>query len=367
MREKLRFLPLYLVFILLVVGCGPKTCPAGSVLAPSLSSPANWAIVNTLSPTLSWNYTPGPAAYPQPYPYSYAGGSSGGGNVCYPDGYRIRLAMGPSFADDIGGYVSGASVNSWVTPSLQPGKEYRWGVQARSNGALGPLGGYWYFFTGPICDCDPANMVRPILVEPFGEIDESQPTLMWEYPQPCAQAGYRVDLSTDPTFADTSLSGGTGNPSTRWGPDQDLNNCLRYYWRVAAVCPDGTLGLFSNIGVFSVNTNPGSLICGQAYCLPKGNANCRYGDSDQWQIQTIATAGQILEIIGRNEDSSWFNVRMNEDVLCWLAAFTCTVNGDASRTPLVEVPDIPERKVKPGGCTPVYVGDKCVSCCPQYP
>ena len=365
MREKLRFLPIYFLFILLVVGCGPKICPAGGVLAPSLSSPANWAIVNTLTPTLSWNYTPGPAVYPQPYPYSYAGG--GGGDVCYPDGYRIRLAMGPSFADDIGGSVSGASVNSWNTPTLQPGKEYRWGVQARSKGALGPLGGYRYFFTGPICDCAAAGLVAPTLVGPFGGINESQPTLMWEYPQSCAPAGYRVDLSTDPTFADTSLSGGTGNPSTRWGPGQDLNNCLIYYWRVAAACPDGTLGPFSETQSFSVNTSPGSLVCGQAYCLPKGNANCRYGDSEQWQIQAIATAGQSLEIVGRNENSSWFNVRMNEDVLCWLAAFTCTVNGDASRTPLVVVPDITERKVKPGGCTPLYVGDKCVSCCPQYP
>jgi hypothetical protein len=78
--------------------------------------------------------------------------------------------------------------------------------------------------------------------------------LTWAYPDPaCNPEGYRIDISIDETFADTSLSGGTGNPSTSWSPGSDLQACQVYHWRIAAI-NGTTLGPFSEAQSFRVET-----------------------------------------------------------------------------------------------------------------
>jgi len=101
----------------------------------------------------------------------------------------------------------------------------------------------------PVC-----AMAVPELISPpnGGTVDTPNPSLTWNYvSRDCPVQGFRVDLSTDPGFADTSLSGGTGNPSTSWGPGQPLADCTTYYWRVAGIIGT-TLGPFS--GTWSFNT-----------------------------------------------------------------------------------------------------------------
>ena len=83
---------------------------------------------------------------------------------------------------------------------------------------------------------------------------EDWPTLDWSYSGDCAPEGYRIDLSTSPSFSDTSLSGGTGNPSTRWAPGDPLDDCETYYWRVAGII-DTTLGPWSETWSFRVNAS----------------------------------------------------------------------------------------------------------------
>ena len=77
--------------------------------------------------------------------------------------------------------------------------------------------------------------MAPALVDPAdgSEVGTLDPVLSWIYPDTCVPEGYRIDLSVDPTFADTSLSGGTGNPSTSWMPGDSLTDCTTYFWRVA--------------------------------------------------------------------------------------------------------------------------------------
>ncbi|MDX9992531.1 MAG: hypothetical protein RBS68_10850 [Anaerolineales bacterium] len=97
----------------------------------------------------------------------------------------------------------------------------------------------------PLCPSD--ALLAPVLVSPSdgGSVASISPTLTWAYPDAaCNPAGYRIDLSVDESFSDTSLSGGTGNPSTSWGPGSELENCQVYHWRVAAI-NDTTLGPFS--------------------------------------------------------------------------------------------------------------------------
>ncbi len=127
---------------------------------------------------------------------------------------------------------------------MEPGKEYAWNVAPINGTTLGPLAGRFYFFTGPTCAT--VSLVAPVLLEPAdgASFNENVDSLIWDYPEDCAPEGYRVDLSVDPTFADTSFSGGTGNPSTRWGPGAPLVDCQTYYWRIAPI-NGTTLGPFS--------------------------------------------------------------------------------------------------------------------------
>jgi hypothetical protein len=108
---------------------------------------------------------------------------------------------------------------------------------------------------GSLPTCPTDELLAPVLVAPpdGGTVSSLSPTLTWAYPDSsCNPEGYRIDLSVDEDFADTSLSGGTGDPSTTWGPGSDLENCQVYYWRVAGI-NDTTLGPFSEAHTFRVD------------------------------------------------------------------------------------------------------------------
>gem|GEM_PF-1201303 len=228
--------------LLVLGGCylPSPTCDPDEMVAPVLQSPAMWSLVDPPPPVLSWS-NPG---------------------SCNPEKYRIRLTTGPFFTDDLGGEVSGATT-SW-TPStpLQPAAEYAWAVNPLVGSTAGPVAGFSYFFTGPMCY--PGTFVAPVLLQPANGavVNEYSPTLIWDYPDDCLPAGYAVHLSTDPSFSDMSLSGGTGNPSTRWGPGHNLIDCTRYYWRVAPITGT-TLGPFSETFTFRVETTA---------CPPEGTS-----------------------------------------------------------------------------------------------
>jgi hypothetical protein len=198
-------------------------CDTASLQAVTLVDPPMWGTVASLTPNLHWTY-PDPA--------------------CSPEGYAISLHTGPLFTDELGGGTGNPSTSWSPGAALEPGKEYSWGVSPINGSSMGPFAGSNYFFTGPTCAT--AALVAPTLLQPAdgGTFNEGFDSLIWDYPEDCAPQGYRIDLSVDPTFADTSLSGGTGNPSTRWGPGGPLSDCQTYYWRVAAI-NDITLGPFS--------------------------------------------------------------------------------------------------------------------------
>jgi len=192
-----------------------------------------WGIVSNLTPTLSW-------AYPDA--------------TCVPEQYNVRLRTGPFFSDDLGGTTVGPVTNWTPSTPLEPGTEYSWGVHAMVGSSSGPFAGSRYFFTGPMCLTQ--ALVAPILLEPADAaiVNDDWPTLIWDYPNPCLPEGYRIDLSTDPSFADTSLSGATGNPSTRWAAGLPLDDCQLYYWKVAP--GNGTtLGPASTTRSFRIDVN----------------------------------------------------------------------------------------------------------------
>jgi hypothetical protein len=205
------------------------------LVQPLLEEPAMWETVDSLLPTLTWSY-PDPS--------------------CTPQGYRISLSTGPFFVDDLSGGTGDASAAWSPGAPLQPGKEYAWSVEAINGTTLGPIAGERYFFTGLTCAA--GTLKAPRLLEPEdGTIitDTVDPTLIWAYPDACLPGGYGVRLSTSTDFEGSVLNGGTGNPSTRWGPGVPLTDCTRYYWQIVA-CDGGQCGPFSVVHTFRIEISP---------------------------------------------------------------------------------------------------------------
>ena len=244
---KYKWLNIILVTALLLVllgGCNLNTpvCPNGSLTFPAPGAPTEWEILNTLTPVLSWSY---PDA------------------SCHPESYFVHLHTLENIPTDYSA-STGSPAIAWspATP-LKPGKEYEWSIQPVNGNYFGGDSPHRHFFTGPMCAT--ASLHAPALILPGDAevIDTLSPMLLWDYPDPCLPQGYRVDLSTDPTFADTSLSGGTGNPGVFWGPGTDLADCTTYYWRIAPI-NDTTLGPFSEVNFFSTDQTHS--------CAPQANA-----------------------------------------------------------------------------------------------
>ena len=247
---KIKWLLLFLGAILVLVllgGCnlGTPVCPGGSLTFVNLGAPQEGVILNSLTPVLSWSY---PNA------------------SCHPESYYVHLTSLENIPQDWSG-ATGSPSTTWSPASpLKSGREYEWYIQPVNGTYFGPESPHKHFFTGPMCAT--TSLHAPTLILP-GEgdvIHTLTPMLLWQYPDPCLPQGYRVDLSTDPTFTDTSLSGGTGNPAVFWGPGTDLADCTTYYWRIAPI-NDTTLGPFSDVNFFSTD---------QVYgCAPQTNATIR--------------------------------------------------------------------------------------------
>ena len=66
--------------------------------------------------------------------------------------------------------------------------------------------------------------------------------------------------------------------------------------------------------------------------------NCRFGPATSYAILGALILGRQAEIIGRNEDSSWWYVRNPSDpsTSCWLSAEFVVTTGDVQSLPVVK-------------------------------
>jgi hypothetical protein len=125
----------------------------------------------------------------------------------------------------------------------------------------------------------------PNLVDPpnGGIFIRGYDSLEWEWPiSTCIPESYRVELSTESDFSDTSLNGGTGSPGTRWGPGSPLDPATQYFWRITPFA-DGTWGPTSIANSFF--TDP---ICSGASLVAPNAVTPLNGD-------TLATANPDFE------------------------------------------------------------------------
>lgn len=97
----------------------------------------------------------------------------------------------------------------------------------------------------PTCPTD--GLLAPLPVSPdHVVVPDLRPSLAWTYPEACQPEGYRIEVSDYGSFDDAdTIAGGTGDPSTSWGPAEDLLPGTDYHWRVAAM-NGTTLGPYSN-------------------------------------------------------------------------------------------------------------------------
>src|SRR5688572_17925936 len=100
--------------------------------------------------------------------------------------------------------------------------------------------------TCPTADLQQVDLVSPI---PLSIVDSLNPTLQWTYPSTeCAPEGYAITLWEGPVLI-TNIGGGTGNPSTSWGPGSPLQPGKQYRWTVAPI-NGTTLGPPSSTFIF---------------------------------------------------------------------------------------------------------------------
>ena len=116
----------------------------------------------------------------------------------------------------------------------------------------------------PLPTCPTESLQEVTLLSPaqVSIIDTLEPTLEWSYPSSeCAPAGYAITMWEGPVMTD-NLGGGTGNPTTKWGPGLPLEPGKQYRWNVAPI-NGTTLGPVSDTFIFF--TGP---VCTDASLVP---------------------------------------------------------------------------------------------------
>jgi CSLREA domain-containing protein len=90
------------------------------------------------------------------------------------------------------------------------------------------------------------------------------------------------------------------------------------------------------------------------------NGICRRGPGTEYDAVTTIPNGSNVPIVGRNQDSSWWQVQVpGTQTMCWLADGNVETSGDTNQVPMVEV--------EPSACwvKQQQGPDKCVAPCPQ--
>ena len=204
-------------FIILIglSGCDPiPTCAPGSLLPPVLVSPDWREVVDGTTAVLEWSYP----------------------DTCEPDQFEIILSQERDYSVIEHTQLVSGSSTTWTPPTLDIAEEYFWRVRAKVGATFGGYSNELRsFFTLPYCTSGDLYMPSLLLPEYGGIFTRGYDSLEWEWPlSTCIPESYRVELSTEPDFVDTSLNGATGGPGTRWGPGSPLAPATQYWWRITA-------------------------------------------------------------------------------------------------------------------------------------
>lgn len=84
------------------------------------------------------------------------------------------------------------------------------------------------------------------------------------------------------------------------------------------------------------------------------NANCRIGPSQAFNEVGAAYAGDSVPIEGRNEDGTWWLVRLPNGISCWISGATGNATVNYSNVPFAQSSPMPVEPTQAQGC---YVYD----------
>ncbi len=174
---------------------------------PALLSPANGAVGQPASLTLSWNPSAGASTY------------------------RVQVSadslFGTKFLDD-----STIAGTSRLVGPLAGSTKYFWRVNAKNASGTSAFSTVWNFTTGI------APPPAPTLVSPANGSTNQPTSLTLNWNPASGAVSYRTQIATDSLFAALVLDDSTNTTTTR--PVDSLSNSTLYYWRVNAKNSGGT-------------------------------------------------------------------------------------------------------------------------------
>ena len=71
------------------------------------------------------------------------------------------------------------------------------------------------------------------------------------------------------------------------------------------------------------------------------NSNCRVGPSTYYNVVDQIASGKDMPVVGRNEDSTWWQIVNDTGRECWIFYENATPNQDFSSLPIGEAPPLP--------------------------
>jgi hypothetical protein len=298
-------------------------CAAGDLVAPLLVSPAEGEIGPVYGAEVITEVN---------YPDA----------TCQPEAFEKFVGTVPSLDED-NFIINPSPVNILVAPdgfngsgqlttTLEDCTQYYWKARAVVGGTAGPFSDIHTFFTnfGGGCAvpealkpvCSPNTLVAPNILAPLqNEINPEYATEVIteiEYPDAtCSPEYFEKYVTEDDAFAGANfiINPGPVNIPAPLGEfsgsgqiTTTLNDCTQYYLRARAVV-NGAQGPFSETVTFFVDFNgtcelPADFV-EEAGAVPSQNANCREGNSNQFDIVDTLFAGVAYTPIGVGPDHLW--------------------------------------------------------------
>ncbi len=206
--------------------------------------------------------------------------------------------------------------------------------------------------------CAAEELVAPVLISPAnGATVEPDPVLEWSYPDTdCHPYAYQIDISEDPSFADLSLGFGTldHNETSRMWP-LPAGRC--YHWRASAYVPDengppspawsfcveGSTGTPTSTGTPMPTATPTDTPTpDDPMATGLQNSNCRKGPDTRYDVQGYLMEGETVPIVGRNNDSSWWVVELQDPLKeCWVWGGGVSTSGNMADLVVIKPPPPP--------------------------
>ncbi|MGB2963289.1 MAG: hypothetical protein WBB69_04815 [Anaerolineales bacterium] len=72
-----------------------------------------------------------------------------------------------------------------------------------------------------------------------------------------------------------------------------------------------------------------------------GNTNCRFGPGDVYDLIHIFLAGDMVDLIGKNEEETFWYIQAQEGINCWLWGKYVTPEGDTTSLKILTPPPTP--------------------------